>query len=227
MPDRQSILNRLKAAPSRTVTQRPQMPPLREPSMDAAQLIETFVARVAAQGGVTECISKSALFESMAALLAHEGVTRLMLTPDSLLETRQWIAWGQTNGIEVMTPSDFTDRTEYTQAVFDRVQAGLTGVDFAVAESGTLVLAHDASQARLVSLAPLLHIAVVPATRIVPVYESAIEILYTRTRRPSQVTFITGPSMTADIQATPFKGMHGPRKLVVFLLDACAGHQPS
>ena len=35
---------------------------------------------------------------------------------------------------------------------------------------------------------------------------------------PSHCTFITGPSMTADIQGVPFKGMHGPKQLEVILI---------
>ncbi len=49
--------------------------------------------------------------------------------------------------------------------------------------------------------------------------ENVTEILYgKRKNTPNHFTFITGPSMTADIQATPFKGMHGPRKLEIILI---------
>jgi L-lactate dehydrogenase complex protein LldG len=55
--------------------------------------------------------------------------------------------------------------------------------------------------------------------RFVPIYENAIEKVFeNKDAVPSQFTFITGPSMTADIQATPFKGMHGPRRLIVILI---------
>jgi len=64
-----------------------------------------------------------------------------------------------------------------------------------------------------------LHIALVPATRMVPTYEQAVEEVYADMKNiPSHVTFTTGPSMTADIKATPFKGMHGPRRLIAVLI---------
>ncbi|MFZ1985252.1 MAG: lactate utilization protein, partial [Desulfatitalea sp.] len=166
------------------------------------------------------------LLATLAAILRQEAVTRAMATSDAVLATLDLKRWGARIGVEVVTPADFTDRDAYTQAVFDQVQAGITGVDYAVAESGTLVLVHNAHQARLVSLAPLVHIAVVPVARIAPTYETAITAIYKNGGEagrpfqvyPSQVTLITGPSMTADIQATPFKGMHGPQKLFVLLL---------
>jgi len=57
--------------------------------------------------------------------------------------------------------------------------------------------------------------------RLVPVYENVTEILFgQRDTAPGHVALIAGPSMTADIQATPFKGMHGPRKLMIILIEA-------
>jgi L-lactate dehydrogenase complex protein LldG len=55
--------------------------------------------------------------------------------------------------------------------------------------------------------------------RIVPVYEKVIEKVFARKGEyPSQFVFITGPSMTGDIQGVLFKGMHGPRKVIVILV---------
>ena len=103
--------------------------------------------------------------------------------------------------------------------IFDEAEAGITGVDFAVAESGTLGLIQNKDQLRLISLGPIHHVAIVPLDRLVPVYENVTEFLYRkRENAPSHFTFITGPCMTADIQATPFKGMHGPRMLEIILI---------
>jgi L-lactate dehydrogenase complex protein LldG len=117
-----------------------------------------------------------------------------------------------------MSPKDFKGRDDFKDAVFDSVEAGITGVDFAVAESGTLGLIHDEDQARLISLSPILHIAIVPVERIFPVYESVVERVFKKEKFPSQFIFITGPSMTGDIQGHLFKGMHGPRRVIVILV---------
>lgn len=216
---RQTILNRLRTADPRPVAPRPFLPPLGESSMNPDQLLETFIAHLTARGGVAcRVADNDALLEKMAQIFEEEKVTRAMAALDPVVAPLQLSRWGRQIGIEIVNPHDYRNRESYTQVVFDDVQAGITGVDFAVAESGTLVLAHGPEQARLISLAPVIHLAVVPVARLVPVYENALESIYTAARRPSQVTFITGPSMTADIQATPFKGMHGPRTLIVFLV---------
>lgn len=216
---RQTILNRLRAADPQPVAPRPLLPPLGESSMNPDHLLQTFIARLNARGGIVyQVADNDALLVKMAQILEAQTVTRAMAALDPVVAPLQLRRWGRRIGIEIVNPHDFQNRESYTQAVFDNVQAGITGVDFAVAESGTLVLAHGPLQARLISLAPVIHLAVVPVARLVPVYETALDSIYTAARRPSQVTFITGPSMTADIQATPFKGMHGPRTLIVFLV---------
>lgn len=219
---RDTILARLKAAVSRQRPARPALPPARELALDAGQRIDRFCEQLAVQGGVAHRVADpEALLVTLEEILRQEGVTRAMATSDAVLAPLDLETWGARIGVEIVTPNRFADREAYTQAVFDQVQAGITGADYAVAESGTLVLVHGPRHARLVSLAPLVHIAVVPVERIVPTYESALEALFEdagAASPPSQVTMITGPSMTADIQATPFKGMHGPQKLFVLLL---------
>jgi len=215
---REAILQRLKSAAAKPLPLRPVLPSLRESAMTAEQLVATFVDRLTEQGGVAHQVAgHEALWAAMSALFEQERVTRAMATTDEVAASLDLVPWGRQIGVEILTPEDFKDRDSYIRTVFDEVQAGISGADFAVAESGTLVLVHDARQARLVSLAPVLHIAVVPAAQIVPTYETAMTAIYAGGRRPSQVTYITGPSMTADIQGTPFKGMHGPQKLHVLL----------
>ena len=119
-----------------------------------------------------------------------------------------------------MTAAQFENRELFKDAVFDQADAGVTGVDYAIAESGTLALVHSVSQARLISLAPIIHIALIPLDRIVPIYEDVIDKVFAdKGHLPSQLTFITGPSLTADIQLTFFRGMHGPKKVITILID--------
>ncbi|MDA8137324.1 MAG: lactate utilization protein [Desulfobacteraceae bacterium] len=217
---REEILTRLKAAARAPVGPRPVLPPAREYALDAAQMQKLFVEQLKAQGGVAHSVSDSAALRAkLAEICRQEGISRAMAATDEVVETLDLKAWGAAAGVEIFLASDFPERNAYTQAVFDQVQAGITGADFAVAESGTLVLVHNSRQPRLISLAPLIHFAVVPVQRIVPTYEVALEKIFSAGSYPSQVSLITGPSMTADIQATPFRGMHGPQKLVVVIVE--------
>lgn len=102
-----------------------------------------------------------------------------------------------------------------------RCDAGVTRVQAAIAETGTLVLATDAERHRLTSLVPEVHVAVVRASDVVPSLDEAMTRFGARPGGPPRcITFITGPSRTADIELQLVVGVHGPRELhVVFLSE--------
>ncbi len=91
--------------------------------------------------------------------------------------------------------------------------AGITGTDWFIAESGTLVLHPRVGVSRLVSLAPPIHIAVIEPGQVLP----SLDELFAIERAAnidgslgSSVNLISGPSRTGDIEATIVKGIHGP-----------------
>ena len=105
------------------------------------------------------------------------------------------------------------------------VRVGLTGVDAALAATGSLVVISGNGRYRAASLLPPVHIAVVTASQVLPDLESWWAAQKAaglgQIRRHSNVVIITGPSRTADIAMQLVMGMHGPRKLhLVFLSNA-------
>jgi L-lactate dehydrogenase complex protein LldG len=218
---RDEILGRLRAAPQTELPARPAVPPLRELAWSRQEMVEKFVENLTLLGCAVHRVSDmQEALEKLTEIARAEGLTKIAVSEDDVVTPLDLVGWGQRNGIEVFTPKDGQDREGYKRIVFEEAQAGVTGVDFAVAESGTLCLVHDERQPRLVSIAPIRHIAVVPADRIRPVYEGVMdEVFRRRGRTPPHVTLISGPSMTADIQATLFTGMHGPKKVTVILVD--------
>jgi len=218
---REDVLGKLRRSERRGETPvRPPVPVLAELGWGTETLIEKFTENLVLQTGVVHRVAdRAGALEKLTEIARAEGWKAVMASTDDVLAPFDLAAWGRANGVKVLTAADFGDRDAFKDAVFDRVDAGITGVDWAVAESGTVVLVHDERQPRLVSLAPILHVVVVPADRILPVYEQALErILAARGGMPAHLTLITGPSMTADIQATPFKGMHGPRRVIALLI---------
>jgi L-lactate dehydrogenase complex protein LldG len=217
---REEILGKLRAAPKREVSVRPEMSPLNEVALDREQMIAKFTETLFLQTGIVHRVKDNhEALDKLREIAEAEGLKRVVVSTDDVIAPLDLPSWGEQNGVHVSRARDFKDRNEFKDEVFARAEAGITGADFAVAESGTLGLVHDADQARLISLAPILHIALVPVERFVPVYESAINKIFENgDTLPSQFTFITGPSMTADIQATPFRGMHGPRRIIVILI---------
>lgn len=216
---RAEILGRLHRVPRVSIAPRPMMPPLKELQFPREELMERLINELTLLGVTSYRVTdERAVLSQLTEIVTAEGISYAMISPDDVVLPLNLPAWGKENGIRVSKASDFTDRDTFKRAVFEEVQVGITGVNFAVAESGTLGIIHGTNQPRLVSLAPVLHIAIVPAARVVPTYEVAVrEVFKDATGIPSQFTFITGPSMTADIKATPFNGMHGPRRLIVII----------
>ena len=218
---RDEILKKLKAAPRTEVQPRPNPPALAERSLDREQMIQKFTAELNAQTGVVHRAKTSGeALRILTEVASAEKLQSVMLSTDVCLAALDLGRWGEKAGIQVFTAGDFPDRESYRDAVFE-VDAGITGADFAIAETGTLGLIFNANQSRLISIAPPLHIALVPLDRLLPIYEDAVDKVFAdKEHLPSQFCFITGPSASADIQATAFKGMHGPKKVIVILLES-------
>lgn len=94
---------------------------------------------------------------------------------------------------------------------------GVTTADYLLADTASLALLGGRGRARSVSLVPSIHVAVVPAGRIIASYRQLLSLLSVRSL-PSNITVITGPSKTADIEATLVHGAHGPREMHLFIV---------
>jgi L-lactate dehydrogenase complex protein LldG len=102
---------------------------------------------------------------------------------------------------------------------------GVTGVDLAIAETGTLVLRAAAGRPRSTSLLPPCHVAVFDRTALVETLEQvgiALEAWHdgpAPADRGAVINFITGPSRTADIELTLTRGVHGPKEVHAIFVD--------
>ena len=109
------------------------------------------------------------------------------------------------------------------RAKFLSADLGITGASAVVAETGSLVMAHGPRTERLASLLPPVHAAIVERSQIAAdlfdVFER-LPALADPAGPPSNVTFITGPSKTGDIEMKLVTGVHGPGKFHVIVVDA-------
>jgi L-lactate dehydrogenase complex protein LldG len=99
------------------------------------------------------------------------------------------------------------------------VEAGITAAAGAIAETGALILWPTEKEPRLMSIVPPLHIAVLKADTI---HNSLSEVMQKEnwtTKMPTNVVLVSGPSKTADIEMTLAFGVHGPKELIVLILD--------
>jgi L-lactate utilization protein LutC len=98
---------------------------------------------------------------------------------------------------------------------------GVTGVDYAIVETGSCVLLAGETVSRLVALTPPVHVAIVQRGQVLP----SLDELFTLRRRealtdgPSRyMNIISGPSRSGDIDQTIVTGVHGPREVHMVLL---------
>ena len=117
-------------------------------------------------------------------------------------------------------------RSHESAGIFNPADAdlGVTGVDYAIAETGTVVILPRRGVSRLTSLLPPVHVALVKPSQTL---ESLDDLYFLRrlaylrdgADAGSYMNFITGPSRTADIEQTLVIGAHGPRETHMVILD--------
>jgi len=95
-------------------------------------------------------------------------------------------------------------------------EVGVTGADYGLADTGSLVMLA-CTDPRLVSLLPPLHIAVLPVARLLTGLDELLTIVPMPADQTSSMVLITGPSRTADIEQILIRGVHGPGELHVVL----------
>jgi L-lactate dehydrogenase complex protein LldG len=104
------------------------------------------------------------------------------------------------------------------------VEVGITGVDAALAATGSLVLMSGPDQPRAVSLLPTTHLAIVREEQILPHFEAWVTAQraagFDAFRQTSNVIVISGPSRTADIGMELILGAHGPMAVQIVLISA-------
>jgi L-lactate dehydrogenase complex protein LldG len=108
-----------------------------------------------------------------------------------------------------------------TDTDFIQAEVGITLCESLVARNGSILISNSNAAGRRLSIYPHYHIVVAYTSQLVLDLKDAFKILKNKyeDKIPSLVSNITGPSRTADIEKTLVLGAHGPKELIVFLLD--------
>ena len=125
-----------------------------------------------------------------------------------------------TQGKRIGASSDKYSNKDSSNTDLFALDVGITYAQAGIAETGTLVLDSSVERNRLVSLVPPVHIAILDASRIYTTLAQTLEVLQRRGELSPAITFITGPSRTADIELTLTIGVHGPQELHVIVNQA-------
>jgi L-lactate dehydrogenase complex protein LldF len=168
---------------------------------DADSLTARFEYELTALNGIfIQCNSKD-LSSQVLSLLEAKGVIKIQAweagyLPDGLLDE------AQNKGIEITHTPD------------PDIQVGISGVNAAIAETGTIVVTSGKGRPLTSSLLPDIHIAILYERDI---YKNLPQVLRLQeVKDASSVVLISGPSRTADIEMTLTIGVHGPGEIHVF-----------
>jgi L-lactate dehydrogenase complex protein LldG len=187
--------------------------PINEDSTDAAlSPVAMFCERLESVGG--HCVTARDEYDAVRALtnivaaLQNDGAGQRIALSDAPILT------GLTRNIaasEITVGPPAADLFNF--------DVGITTAQAGIAETGTLVLEAEKERHRLVSLLPPVHIAVLRSRDIYLTIGDALQRLRDEERMSRAITFITGPSRTADIELTLTVGVHGPKEVYVIVLE--------
>lgn len=225
----------LQAAPSRTVIGAPEF--WQEYELDVRDRAEKFRNELEKLGGhVTVYPTLEELQQGLAGLLQELSPTEVGTWGESfleefglstVLESYSAVKWDPQNGSD-LSGSDLSSSALRGSDLTERMAAvdvGITGCDYAVADTGSLVLLASVEQGRSVSLLPSIHIVLVKQSQIkTRIGEVLADIAQhypnqgDATKQPSSINFITGPSRSSDIENDLSIGVHGPAAVFSLVL---------
>lgn len=134
-----------------------------------------------------------------------------------VVESPLQMAAGVTEALRARGIKVYTDPEEIAEHA-PTADIGISGVEFGVAETGSVFQDGYTIATRLVTILPPLHVVFLPSANIVPGIIEAFEIIATNFER-GYIGFITGPSRTADIERVLTIGVHGPSRFAIIAVD--------
>jgi len=213
-PARDEILAKIRAAlgrsPGSPVASVP--PTARVKSRNAAPPeaeIEQLFTEIGKLNGVTRHLAtRHDLTSALAELVKVEAVKKATCwtTPD----LTAWDVAGTLKalGVEIVSPQ--ADKHRVAEC-----ELGVTGVDAALPETGTLLLRSSPERPRVVSLLPRVHLAILRRRAL----RADLHQAFAEVSHDPYCVLVTGPSRTSDIELTLTLGVHGPKSLYAWLLN--------
>ncbi len=175
-----------------------------------------FQGRLAEVGGESHFVER--LEQAAEIIAAHPAMTnnQVVIAPD-FAASQPWrtiLPFLRDKGLEICeagSPASVAD-----------APAGLSGAELAIAETGSVLLAENALEARVVGMLTLAHFVLVREGTLFPMLEDAGKKLRDLTKagydQRHYISLVTGPSRTADIERTLTIGVQGPKVLCVIVV---------
>jgi L-lactate dehydrogenase complex protein LldG len=212
------VMQRVRRALGRASndTNRPPAPPALPDSVvrlvgSEVDLPKLFAQRAAELKMIVTPVTAASAAGELVKFVAAHPIRKIALAVSPLLERLKVREALSAGGMTVKNWAELT-----LDELYD-YDCAVTDVDYAVAESASLVIKPDRAQGRGMSLVPMYHIAIVEEQQILPDLVDLFRELSLDADR-SNVILISGPSKTADIEMNVVTGVHGPNVVNALLL---------
>lgn len=183
--------------------------------------VSRFCTEFTSAGGQPHLVEdRAAAAVKVLELVQAKSAKRILLGRGALLDTLGLAGQLRVAGMDVTAVDALTDET--CRGPFFAADLGVTGVDYLVAETGSVVLFACPDEPRSASLLPPVHIAVAERGQLLPDLFDLFgpAVWKGRPSMPSCLSLITGPSKTGDIELRLVTGVHGPGEVHVVLVNA-------
>ncbi len=211
---REEILNNVRQAlntvPDRAVAQLPDPARVRSRIPGTTEIeLDQLLSMIAELGGKTRRLQSRLDIEGvLAELVRDESVKKATMWETAELRDLRIGEILQQFGVELVPAH--ADKRDIAAC-----DAGITGVDAWLAESGTLVLVSSPDQPLMTSLLPRIHLAVLHPSAM----RADLRELFDELGEKKHFVLISGPSRTTDIEKVLALGVHGPKELYVWCLE--------
>jgi L-lactate dehydrogenase complex protein LldG len=202
------VLRRVREALAKSAPFLPPTPdfssPLHLPSEDlSVEFAEAFIRN---SGLFVYCENEEDFFDQLFALKREQNMQHLHVWEPNLQNILHQAGIEFTAGDE-----DF----------IQNAQASLTTCEALITRTGSILVSSANAGGRRLTVYPETHMVVAKASQLVPDIKDGLQVVRDKYKDnfPSMVSMVSGPSRTADIEKTLVMGAHGPKQLILFLID--------
>jgi len=207
-PSKENILRKIRKAlshstplpfPQSEVSVSVFQPPHQEPEVEFAEQFTKL------QGKFIYCLNHEELVFQLNELIAHQQWNKIYCRED------KWKATLRQYNFDYFSDVELKD-----------CDVSITGCEALVARTGSIVMSTAQQSGRTVSVYAPVHICIAYVNQLMYDLKDALQIVKEKygNQLPSLITFATGPSRTADIEKTLVVGVHGPKEVYLFLVEA-------
>jgi L-lactate dehydrogenase complex protein LldG len=188
------------------------------PSLNRQEKIEMVKSKQEAVRAEVHVVPAEGWVKTLKEIVRQKKIGTLLYAPETELGKSIKSRWSiEEKGLSQLEGYE-GDIEVFKEKLF-AIDASVTSTIGAIAETGALMLWPDTCEPRLMSLIPPIHIAVLKADDICDDFHDAMARWNWAQGMPTNALLISGPSKTADIELVLAFGVHGPKELVVLILE--------